>query len=125
MVVNFKGVYVIINLIIRSTPYIDYTLLGWRTSRFFDSFATTAVEAFSTCFSSSTSVTSMWQGDDMYALMRPWARYVRLRCLGAWLTCIVRTISFDRSRPLASAFDSAFFSRARVRFEYQGQNQQI
>ena len=38
---------------------------------------------------------------------RPWARYVRLRCLGAWLTWMCLTIKLLESRPLASALASA------------------
>jgi len=46
-------------------------------------------------------------------LTRPWARYVRRRCLGAWLTWMCLTIKLLVSRPLASALDSAFLRRVR------------
>ena len=44
---------------------------------------------------------------------RPWARYVRRRCLGAWFTWICLTIRLLVSRPFVSAFASAFFRRPR------------
>lgn len=44
---------------------------------------------------------------------RPWARYVRLRCLGAWLTWMCLTIKLLVSRPLVSALASAFLRRPR------------
>ena len=46
-------------------------------------------------------------------LTRPWARYVRRRCLGAWLTWMCLTIRLPVSRPLVSALASAFLSRPR------------
>jgi hypothetical protein len=46
-------------------------------------------------------------------LTRPWARYVRRRCFGAWLTWMCLTIKFPVSRPLVSAFASAFLSKPR------------
>merc|ERR1711939_1089792 len=46
----------------------------------------------------------MWHGLDMYGLIRPWARYVRRRCLGAWLTWMCLTTRLPVSRPLVSAF---------------------
>merc|ERR1712093_468484 len=53
-------------------------------------------------------MSSMWHGLDMYGLIRPWARYVRRRCLGAWLTWMCLTTRLPVSRPLVSAFASAF-----------------
>ena len=44
-------------------------------------------------------------------LTRPWARYVRRRCLGAWLTWMCLTTRLPVSRPLVSAFASAFLRR--------------
>jgi hypothetical protein len=44
---------------------------------------------------------------------RPWARYVLLRCLGAWLTWMCLTMRAPVSRPLASALASAFLRRPR------------
>jgi len=38
---------------------------------------------------------------------------VRRRCLGAWLTWMCLTIRFEVSRPLVSAFASAFLRRPR------------
>jgi len=49
----------------------------------------------------------------MYGLMRPWARYVRRRCFGAWLTWMCLTIRLLVSRPLVSALASAFLRRPR------------
>ncbi len=68
---------------------------------------------FATFSSASVKIISMWQGFDMYGLMRPWARYVRRRCLGAWLTWMCLTISLEVSRPLVSALASAFLRRPR------------
>ena len=47
----------------------------------------------------------------MVKLTRPWARYVRRRCLGAWLTWMCLTMRFPVSRPLVSALASAFLRR--------------
>jgi hypothetical protein len=44
---------------------------------------------------------------------RPWARYVRLLCLGAWLTWMCFTTKLLVSRPLVSALASAFLRRPR------------
>jgi hypothetical protein len=46
-------------------------------------------------------------------LTRPWARYVRRRCLGAWLTWMCLTIRLLVSRPLVSALASAFLRSER------------
>jgi hypothetical protein len=46
-----------------------------------------------------------------YKLTRPCARYVRRRCLGAWLTWMCLMIKLLVSSPLVSALASAFFKR--------------
>lgn len=53
------------------------------------------------------------EGNELYGLIRPWARYVRLRCLGAWLTWMCLTTKLLVSRPLVSALASAFLRRLR------------
>ena len=79
----------------------------------------------------------MWHGLDIYGLIyfpvrvctstglnpgigsrrkirtRPWARYVRRRCFGAWLTWMCLTTRLPVSRPLVSALASAFLRRPR------------
>merc|ERR1712165_621645 len=62
-------------------------------------------------FSFSTSTTSMWHGELMYGLMRPWARYVRRLMCGARFTWMWSMTRWSASRPLYSAFDSAFLRR--------------
>lgn len=68
---------------------------------------------FDTASSPSVTINSMWHGLLMYGLIRPWARYVRRRCFGAWLTWMCLTKRLPVSRPLVSALASAFLSRPR------------
>ena len=68
---------------------------------------------FCTTSSPSVKISSIWHGLLMYGLMRPCARYVRRRCLGAWLTWMCLTIRLPVSRPLMSALASAFLRRER------------
>src|ERR1700742_3805595 len=75
--------------------------------------ATPNSSALLTASSASVKINSMWQGFDMYGLIRPWARYVRRRCLGAGLSWMCLTISFEVSTPLVSALASAFLRRPR------------
>ena len=77
------------------------------------SFFATASSAFATVSPPSVRIISMWHGLLMYGLMRPCARYVRRRCLGAWLTWMCLTTRLEVSRPLISAFASAFLRRPR------------
>lgn len=79
--------------------------------------------AFATCSSASTTMISIWQGEAMKGLIRPWARYVRRRILGAWLTwmCLIRSdsgfnpfactlLTLRQMGQGTSAFASAFFN---------------
>ena len=60
----------------------------WRLSFFWETFffSGSSAEALEKACSFSTKVNSMWHGELMYGLIRPWARYVRLRIFGARFT---------------------------------------
>merc|ERR1719310_234454 len=82
--------------------------------RFFESFFgffSASSSSLVTARSFSHSTSSMWHGLDMYGLVRPWARYVRLRCFCARFTWMWLISRFSVSRPLTSALLSAFLSR--------------
>ena len=62
-----------------------FCFLSFFCETFFFSGSAEAAPLAKAC-SFSTRTTSMWQGELMYGLMRPWARYVRRRMWGARFT---------------------------------------
>merc|ERR1719188_1139673 len=70
----------------------------------------------------SVSTSSTWHGEDMYALMRPCARYVRLRPCCAAFTCTCLMTKLSVSKFLNSALLSAFLNKSsKILQDFTGQ----